>query len=325
MEELRLDSSNENPQVRTKMCAVDIRKCVGLLSRLPNLRSLEIRGGHHSLSSQQLNTCRPALGNLKTLSLIATSKSTVNDMLLACSPKSLEHFRFTIPPGRDGSLRQGNDIQGRTIVDLLHECHLSKGLKTLHLDTSESTLFAANADDVRLTFRTIETLRSFASLCHLTISADSIYYPSQYPRVLLRDANTGNKIGKRLINFLPRTLESLCITGIYAIPILDLYKLPKECNRHGLFAHLKNVALRGHKNVQAVTNWVSRTPYPVPRNSDANDCANWQEVEERLKQYGPYANGMIAKRYTDAGMQYDFDMPEFLFDKYAGGCDQHAI
>jgi hypothetical protein len=326
MEELRLDRSNENPQVSStvssSMCVVDIRKCVGLFSRLPNLLSLEIRGGHHSLSSQQLDACRPALGNIKTLNLIATSKSTVNDILLACSRKSLEHFRFTIPPGPDGPLRYGNDIEGHTIVDLLKKSHLSNGLKTLQLDTSESTTFAADPHDVRLTFRTVESLRSFASLRRLIISADSIYYPSQYPRVLLRDANTGNKKGMRLINFLPRNLESVCITGIYAIPIIDLLKLPKECHNQGLFPQLKNVTLRGHKNVHAVTNAVSWTPYPVPEDSEVSDCANWRGVEEHLKQYGSVTNGRIAECYTEAGVRYDFDMPEFLFDKYAGDWNQ---
>ncbi|KAK4102317.1 hypothetical protein N658DRAFT_485640 [Parathielavia hyrcaniae] len=333
VEELRLDSSNENPQYRTGKCVVDIRKCVGLFSRLSNLDSLEIRGGHHTLSSKQLVSCQPALNNISTLNLIATSTSTMSDILQACSPNRLEYVRFTIPPNQDGILRNGNDVQGRTIANLLHEYRLSERLRTLYLDTSESTLFAANAYDVRQTFQTIPSLRpTFPSLRHLTISADAIYYPSQYPRVLLRDPNTpgpgnGNE-RDRLVTFLPPTLQSLCITGVYAIPTLDVASLARACQQHQpkggqqqqqQFDALERVTLRGHRNVWTVVKPVAWTPYKIPEKSSvAGVCADWKEVAVYMEECGGEILDKFVRRFERVGVEFGVDMPEAFFDAYAG-------
>jgi hypothetical protein len=66
--------------------------------------------------------------------------------------------------------------------------------RTLHSDTSHDSLFEGAETHAEIRdegFRTIESLRDMmASLRHLSISADNIYFPSLYPRVLLRDQNT---------------------------------------------------------------------------------------------------------------------------------------
>ncbi|KAK4149792.1 hypothetical protein C8A00DRAFT_18573 [Chaetomidium leptoderma] len=320
VEELRLDSSNDNPHFRSHKCLVDIRKCAGLLSHLTGLCILDIRGGHNVLSHEQVLSCRPALVNITVLNLTATSKSTLDDILLCCSPRSLKHFRFTIPPVADGTLRHGNDIQGSEIINLLTEHRHCKTLETLHIDTSESVMFAADPDDIRLEFKTVDTLSHFASLRHLTISADSIYYPSLYPRVLLRDPNTG-KMGNRLIRFLPSRLESLEITGIYAIYSGDVNRLADECFRRGRLQNLKKVTLKGHRG--NMLRPLGGIPYPVPEYDDPeHGFDDWYEMAYEDQNPGSEIDKDIAGCFEAAGVEYGFDMPEFYFDAFAGDWDK---
>ena len=91
-----IGSSNTRLQTGTQTGMVDMHKIAGLLARLPNLGSLEIRGGHNTLSAAQLLACHP-MANLTTVKLTATSLPVVDDILLACRPALLKHFHFSIP------------------------------------------------------------------------------------------------------------------------------------------------------------------------------------------------------------------------------------
>jgi hypothetical protein len=324
VEELRIDSSNENRHAVSSKCRVDIHKVAGLFSHVPNLRNLEIRGGHNLFSATQLPVCQPALKKITTLTLTATSVSTLSDILSCCTPTNLKHFRFTIPAGEDGTLRHGNDIQGRTIINLLLEHNLSATLSTLHIETSESTFFAADPADIRLAFNTAHTLSGFTSLEKLTISADTIYYPSMYPRILLRDRHTGTA-DKRLVTFLPRSLSTLEITGIYAIHSDEVAELAVVCQQpNNEFAHLKKVTLRGYDG--AVTRPIGWATYPVPGYDDEDEnntiSQDWHSVEHEAKDNGALLGLEVSKKFKDAGVEYAFDMPEFYFDRYAAAWDQ---
>jgi hypothetical protein len=324
VEELRIDSSNENRHAVSSKCRVDIHKVAGLFSHVPNLRNLEIRGGNNTLSSTQLPVCRPALENITTLTLTATSVSTLTDVLSCCTPANLKHFRFTIPAGEDGTLRNGDDIQGRTVINLLLEYSLSATLSTLHIDTSESTLFADDPAEIRLTFNTAHTLSDFTSLERLTISADTIYYPSMYPRILLRDCHTGTA-NKRLVAFLPCSLSTLEITGIYAIHSDEVAELAVVCQQpNNGFSHLKKVTLRGHD--PAVTRPIGWATYPVPGYDDEDENnrigQDWHTVEEEAEDNGQLLDLEVSKKFKDAGVEYEFDMPKFYFDRYAAAWDQ---
>lgn len=321
LKELRLDSSNENPNRVLHKCLVDIRKIVGLISHLPNLRVLEIRGGHHSISAEQYLLCQRSMCNITALSLSATSSSALRDIILCCSANNLKQFRFTIPAGEDGTLRYGNDIQSEQVIRTLNVHGLAPTLETLQIDTSELALFAADASDIRLTFRTVPTLAPFTALRHLSISADAIYYPSLYPRILLRDDHTGENenAGKRLMDFLPRNIESVEITGIYAIYAADVARLAKACQPGGELSRLRKVTLKGSQN--SVTNPINWAPYPVPVDEEGDNWEDWHGVAEEAEAQGGALHADIVRLFDAAEVRYEFDMPEFYFDRYAGDWD----
>ena len=324
VEDLRLDSSNENPHLTSHKCLVDMSKTAGLLQHLPNLRILEIRGGHNNLSAEQILACRPALVNITVLRLSATSESTLRDILMCCNPKSLKHFRFTIPAGKDSTLRFGNDIQARQVVNLLIQQRFAKTLETLHIDTSESVLLAADPADIRLRFKTAHSLAGFTALRHLSISADAVYYPSLYPRVLLRDPNTGDEhAGQCLVRLLPRNIESIVITGIYAIHPKDVSQLADACLSGRRFQNLNQIILQGCHDGATLS--LGSIPYPVPEDEDDDleDVADkWREIEAMAEHSGSEIDKDMEQKFGGAGVKYSFDMPQFYFDKYAGDWDK---
>ena len=322
VEVLRIGSGTEKPHLTGSGARmIDITKTVGLFSHLPNLRDLEIRGGNNTLSAAQVHACRPNLNNVTVLNLSATSEFAMRDILLCCNPKNLKHFRFTIPPKSERNMSMaGNDIHGERIIDILTQYGVAKTLLTLHIDTSQSALLALGRDSIRREFETAPTLNHLTSLRHLSISADAIYFPSLHPRVLLRDPNTGAEHeGQRLVHFLPRNLESLEITGLYAIHPRDVASLAKETLPGGRFEHLKKVVFKGDPGCAALD---ERNPYPVPRREDPDDqFSDWDAVEEMSRVTGLETEGEVKRAFAAAGVIYGFDMPELYFDEYVGEWD----
>ncbi|KAK4035193.1 hypothetical protein C8A01DRAFT_48580 [Parachaetomium inaequale] len=317
VEELRLDSSNENPHRGSQKCQVDISKIANFLTHIPKLRNLEIRGGTGQLIGMQIPACRAFFKNITVLNLTATSASTARNIFWCCSNQSLKHFRFTIPAGAGCILRDGHDVQGSAIVALLRELRRQKTIETLHIDTAESTLFAANVADISERFNTVSTLSDFTALRHLTISADNIYYPSQFPRVLLRDGNTGNEHShRRLIDFLPTTIESFEILAIYAIQTRDVAHVPDECHPRGKLPKLKSVLLHGQTDDSDVPRPITRCRYPLPTDGGEDNFEDWYHVADVAKADGKRINEQMAGRYKEAGVKYKFDMPEFFIDQY---------
>jgi hypothetical protein len=320
-----------------------MRKIAGLLARLPNLGSLELRGGHNTLSAAQLRSCSP-MANLTAIKLTATSLSAVDDILLACRSGPLKHFHFSIPGGIEAARSHGNDVQGRELIDRLIEYGLEASIESLHIDTSASVLFAADPWDIQLSFQTVRTLRDFHALRHLSISADSIYYPSGYPRVLLRDPNTGEeRSGGRLCALLPAYIESLEITGIYAIRTKDVLELARAAFPRVRFGDLKTVRLRGDMSDAIIP--IADIPYPVYYDDELDEEASGEEAsgeeasgdeaEDNSEDWdnipdsegtgichGPTANKEIARMFLAAGVDYEFDMPQYYFNKYLGNWDK---
>ncbi len=320
VEVLRIGSSNENRHLSSGARLIDITKTVGLFSHLSNLSNLEIRGGHNTLSAAQVNACRPNLNNITTLNLSATSESTLRDILACSNPKNLKHFRFTIPPKNERNLIAGNDIRGERIIDILTQYGVAEALLTLHIDTSQSALLALGRDSIRREFETAPTVNHLTSLRHLSVSADTIYFPSLHPRVLLRDPNTDAKHeGQRLVHFLPHNLETLEITGLYAIHPRDVANLAKETLQGGRFEHLKKVVLKGDPSCAMLD---EQNPYPVPRREDPDDqFPDWDAVEEMSRVTGLETEREMKRLFAAAGVSYGFDMPEFYFDEYVGEWD----
>jgi hypothetical protein len=325
VEELRLDSSIENPHRSSGKCQVNISKTAGLLSHLPNLRNIEICGGHGNVSFEQLqNFCRPSLANITVLTLTATTDSALDDILLCCSPENLKHFRFTIPAA-DRHLWNGTDVQGSRVVALLEQCGLHKSLETVYIDTSNSTLFADGLPDIGPPFETVSTLSAFTALRNLTISADNIYYPSLFPRVLLRDGNTGNEHSyRRLIDFLPPSIESFEILAIYAIHTREVAHVPDECHPHGKLPKLKSVLLRGQTDDSDVPRPITRCRYPLPTDGGEDTFEDWHHVADVAKADGERINKELRDRYKKAGVKDEFDMPEFFIDQYVAEHDFDA-
>ncbi|KAK4234128.1 hypothetical protein C8A03DRAFT_18912 [Achaetomium macrosporum] len=328
--ELRLDSSS--PDTRSGIYRVDLGKTVGLLARVPNLRTLRLRGVdaflRPGLSENQLALCRSTLANLTTLDLASIGRDALHDIIRCCSPAHLRHVTFKIPPGRDGTERPGSDSQGSRLIDLLAQFHLAATLTTLHIETSHNTLFGAPSHVVARDegFETIETLRDFVSLCHLSISADNIYFPSLFERVLLRDEHTDNynhRDGERLVNLLPPNLESLEITGIYAIHARDMLGCASPSDPPFHFPNLTRVLLRagGTPNRRNHNPW----PFPGLDPDDEDEDATlidsrqlWQDLAEVDPREGARHNERVAARFAAAGVEYGFDGPEFYVDEYAG-------
>ncbi len=317
---LRIGCSNNNSHLASDTHMIDIAKAAGLFFHLPNVRNLEIRGGHSTLSAAQVTACRPNFNNITVLNLSATSESALRDILSCCNSKNLRHLRFSVPPRTERSLIAGNDIHGQRIIDILTQYGVAETLLTLHIDTSQSTLFALGRDSIRREFETAPTLNHLTSLRHLSISADTIYFPSLHPRVLLRDPNTNAEHeGKRLINFLPHNLESLEITGLYALHPQDVASLAKETFPGGRFGQLKKVTLKGDPGYTARD---ERNPYPVPRREDPDDeFLDWDAVEEMSRVTGLETEEEMKLVFAAAGVSYGFDMPEFYFGEYVGDWD----
>ncbi|KAK3290236.1 uncharacterized protein B0H64DRAFT_452767 [Chaetomium fimeti] len=150
---------------------------------------------------------------------------------------------------RNENPHRQDDVQDRKVVALrvLKKYGLHKRLKTMHIDTSESTFLAAHPWDIEKIFKAVPTISVFTALRRLAISADNIYYPSLFPRVLLRDGNTGNEHGhRRLINFLPRSVESLEDLGIGATHATE------------------SVVLRGQDEEWCMLQSINQCNYPVP-------------------------------------------------------------
>ncbi|EAQ90176.1 predicted protein [Chaetomium globosum CBS 148.51] len=323
VETLRLDSSNENPHRRSGMCVVDMNKIVGVLSHASNARNLEIRGGNHLMSGQKArDICRPSLKNITALHLDASSGSAITSILLCCNPENLKHFRFTIP-----HVYYAN-IPGRTA------------------------------------FTTVPSFSAFTALRGLTISADNIYYPSVFPRVLLRDGNTsdgstddgndddenpgdqttsdentgtGHSTGGnpaagnankeetahkprflRLINFLPRGIETFEVVGIYAIHLQEVMNIPLECRPDGKLPNLKRVILRGLPDGAGVLGSVTKCEYPVPLEYGEDIFDDWYHVMRHSHDFAPYRREEVAACYAEAGVEYAFDMPEYFIHEYIG-------
>ncbi|KAL2125834.1 hypothetical protein VTI74DRAFT_2557 [Chaetomium olivicolor] len=169
------------------------------------------------------------------------SKRSLQDIVMICSPNMLKPFRFII----DGNFP--TDPTGEEVISLL-EYGLHQMLESLRLDTTECLHFGHDPEDLRSFFKTVETLRDFRSLRRLSISNDSIYYPSLYPRVLLCDPYTGDpEAGTRLVNFLPRSLESVEVTGIYAIHLNDVSELVDACGEGKQLQYLRERRPQGRR------------------------------------------------------------------------------
>ncbi|KAK3903064.1 hypothetical protein C8A05DRAFT_33202 [Staphylotrichum tortipilum] len=315
-------SNNNNGHSGPQKRMINMRKTTGLLAHLQTLSSLEIRGGDNTLSAAQVLACNP-MANLTALKLTATSLAAVDDILLCCRSGPLKHFHFSIPAGREAAHNPGNDIQGRQIIDRLVEYGFAATLKSLHIDTSASILFAADQEDIRRTFMTAHSLSDFRSLRHLSISADSIYYPSGHPRVLLRDPNTGNeRLAQRLCAFLPGSVQSVEITGIYAIHKDDVLELARACFPMAKFVALKTVRLRG--DVGDTLNDVYHDDDASgtdESDSDASDSDGWDSGSDWADGDmgdGPTVNEQVASLFAAAGVDYEFDTPEYYVDQCLG-------
>ncbi|KAK3311698.1 uncharacterized protein B0T15DRAFT_572014 [Chaetomium strumarium] len=232
------------PRARPAWYKVDLAKVVGLLVRVPNLRILRLRGVDAGPSASaifawgRLAVTGSTLANLTTLDLVSINRDALCDIIRCCSPRSLRHVSFQIAHGAEGDARPGDEVKGTTVLALLDEFDLAENLRTLRIDTAHNYLFkdgirAQSHDDIRDDgFRTVESLRDLASLRHLSLSADNIYFPSLYPRVLLRDKHTDGKShrdGERLLTLLPSNIETLEITGIYAMHVKDMRMLARAC------------------------------------------------------------------------------------------------
>ena len=318
---LHLNSSDENPHLASGKCMVDISKAAGLLSHLPNLHTLQIRGGHNSLTAAQVHACRPKLGNVTSLFLNAASEPALRDLVLCCNPNKLEDFQFVIPPGNTGKLRNGTDLYGERIVDILTQYGVADTLENLYIDTSHCDLLAFGRGLIRDSFQTVTTLSHFTSLRHLSVSADNIYFPSLYPRVLLRDPNTGDEHnGERLVRLLPCNLESLEIKGVYAVHPTDLVSLAEASVTGGRFEELHKVVLFGDKAFTELTE-EEELPYPVPSEEGDAELEDWHELEKRAKDIGPQINSDVRTEFDKAGIDFEFDMPEFYVAFYTADWD----
>ncbi|KAL2022939.1 hypothetical protein VTK56DRAFT_4154 [Thermocarpiscus australiensis] len=192
---------------------------------------------------------------------------------------------------------------------MLDDAHLSAGLVTLEIDTSQSKIYtdAVETGQTLLhNLRTVPSLAHFTSLRHLAISIDAIYYPSLFPRVLLRDDHTGPQ---RLVDFLPEQLETLEIKGIYAIPAHEVELLGRAC-RDGRFPRLKEVVLESG----GVTGR-GNAPYDL---TGLGEAFSRDEVEREGEKWGPWFSRRILELFCSAGVTYGFDNPEFFSDVYFG-------
>lgn len=310
VEELRLDSDNLN--LEKKKYIVDLEKSAPLVFRLPSLRTLQVRGGTGALVTPGLlphNFTRLSVLDLVSCSITAAS---LKHILAHCSAQ-LTHFRITLA-GDHGHI--GSTMVGFDVVDALADADLTQTLTTLAVDTSSSETFSVGWDDARSRFRTLPSMADFSRLQHLSISADSIYFPSQYPRVLLRDRDQHvPNPGERLLYFLPAGLRSLEITGIYAIFVDDMKNLAREC-RDGLFPHLRRVVLKSGGEVRR-----GSPPYELPGAGDDLPYDDFQALSLDADVLGQYFDDEVAKLFADAGVQYEFDRPEFYFDRFCGSWD----
>ncbi|KAJ4298333.1 hypothetical protein N0V88_003358 [Collariella sp. IMI 366227] len=347
---LRLENDTARPDGFG--CCVDLGHCADLICRLPKLRSLTIRGAANSFSLEQMSACRPILAKLTTLDVISTSKRFLEGLIMCCSPDNLKHFRFTI----DSNRQPATDTTGNEIVFLLADHGLHKKLESLHLDTANNMMFANDIFNQASPpqFKTVETLRNFRSLRHLSISNDNIYFPSLHARVLLRDPNTEDpnngdpnidlniESGTRLVNFLPRSLETLKITGIYAILEYDVAKLVDACGKNGRLQRLRTVVLKGdssgfynrqipdtfsytesnrdeegHRLEGALTD-SDRDTNTYLREDMALSARLWEwgGVAEGAERVGPEINQNLIDEFREVGVEFRCDCPEFFIGKY---------
>ncbi|KAH6628913.1 hypothetical protein F5144DRAFT_631962 [Chaetomium tenue] len=390
VETLRLDSSNENPHRRSTKCVVDMNKIVGILSHVSNARNLEIRGGDHLMSGQKArDICRPALKNITALYLDATSGSGITSILLCCNPENLKYFRFTIPPGLYDNVMRSAKVQAYKVVHLLERCSMHETLETIHIDTTYAVYYANIPG--RTAFTTVPSFKAFTALRRLIISADNIYYPTVFPRVLLRDGNTsdgstddgndndenpgddnpgddntgddnpgdqttGDQIASdentgtgnstdgnpadenaveeepvheprflRLINFLPRSIESFEVVSIYAIHLQEVTNIPRECHPDGKLPNLKRVILQGLPEGAGILESVNKCEYPVPLEEGEDIFDDWHHITRHSHDFAPYRREEVAACYAEAGVEYSFDMPEYFIHEYIGEWNQYSI
>ncbi|KAH6855481.1 hypothetical protein B0I37DRAFT_322087 [Chaetomium sp. MPI-CAGE-AT-0009] len=181
------------------------------------------------------------------------------------------------------------------------------------------TIPSGSDNHVRNGTNTVPTLSAFIALRRVIISADNIYYPSLFPRVFLRDGYTSSKHGcRRLIDFLPRSVESLEIVGIYAIHAEDVANIPIECHPNGKLPNLKNVILCGKAAEWPMLQSITQCNYPLPTDEGEDIFDDWSDVAEHAKVAGPNMNEQVQGCYAQAGVEYAFDMPEYFIDQYVG-------
>ncbi|KAL2261981.1 hypothetical protein VTK26DRAFT_2814 [Humicola hyalothermophila] len=306
------------------------------IARAKDLGTIRVRGGIGRLETNKLS--RHNLSRVHELDFAeaAVPLARVAEMIGLSRCGALRTFKFAIAsrsrievvPSLASSIT-GADILGK-LVENGHE----EWLETVVVDTAGSDVFTVAWEAwSRHAFHTFPTLAGFATLRGLTVSADLIWFPSMYPRVLLvdKDRHNGEHPGsdQRLVNFLPGQLQTLAIVGIYAIPVQDV----KALARHVLasrskaddlssggkkFPNLRRVRLRAGGTVSGEG---IEIPYDVPESQYYSHHEDWEAVENDAVTLGACMNTQVAKLFRQAKVEYDFDKPEFFFDAFCGSWD----
>lgn len=303
IEELRLTGDTTN--LETGKHVVDLSKAADLLSRLPSLRRLSFQGSTGVFCTAKAGDS--VFGNLTELDLASCSLTlpSLRDIISSCSAK-LKRFRFSCASERDNSNHAGTAIVGADIIQMLDMAGLSGSLHSLEIDTSHSETFTNSWDwpISRGDLRTVPSLGHFVSLRHLSISADSIYFPSMSPGVLLRDDHSGPL---RLVQFLPSELETLEITGISAIHFDDVLALAQACEERRALRALRQVVLKAG----GVLGPHSRALY-----QGADEGVDPEQVMGRLRYTGSVDNAVLAEWFAATGVDYRFEQPELFTTVY---------
>ncbi|GAB1312529.1 hypothetical protein MFIFM68171_02739 [Madurella fahalii] len=296
IQELHLTSNIIN--LWTAKHVVDLSKAADLLVRLPNLRRLSSQGSTGSFCTAIVGDS--VFSNLTELDLASCSLTlpSLRDILSSCSAK-LKRFRFSCESESDNTNHIGTGIAGADIIQILDMAELSGSLHSLEVDTSDSETFTNiwGWPTFARNFRTIPSLGHFASLRHLCISADNIYFPAMSPGMLVQDDNSGPL---RLVQFLPAGLETLEITGITAIHLQDVEALAQACEKRDPLHALKRIVFRA---------------------DGALHLADVDDEPEQVMEGRKFENMAMAELFAAAGVEYEFEQPEFFTTFYSGTWD----
>jgi hypothetical protein len=279
---------------------------------------------------------RADFANLAALDIRSSTITweSIKDLIKLFPLARLMEFRFVNES--DARTDVASDLTGCVVVKKLIEARLADRLTRLEMDTSGNQIFG-HWGLFRRQYYTVGSLGKLSNLRDLSISADCIYFPSMYRRVLLRNRGDEDKrsteLHTKLVDLLPAGLHTLEITGIYAIPIEDVKTLARNCmDQHDRFGSLSKVVLKAG----GVAGEDGDVPYPFPHvNNDDMDVDDddddeydeypyndFEELAEDAEVLGDLANQDVARLFAAAGVEYEFDRPEFFFGRFTANWDE---